>query len=77
MSLDAHFKELSDDIFFMTYNPYFVDQNYKSKFDTKKEVTLYKGMEGVHGNVNSSRCQRVGSFVCKARQFIQKELLVG
>lgn len=47
MSLDAHFKELSNDIFFMTYTPYFVDQNYKSKFDTKNEVALYKGMEGV------------------------------
>lgn len=36
MSLDAHFKELSNDIFFMTYTPYFVDQNYKSKFDTEE-----------------------------------------
>ena len=31
----------------MTYNPYFVDQNYKSMFDTKNEVGLYKGMDGV------------------------------
>ena len=47
ISLDAHFKELSDDIFFMTYNPYFVDQNYKSKVDMKHEVALYKELEGV------------------------------
>jgi hypothetical protein len=32
----------------MTYNPYFVDPDYKSKFDTKNEVTLYKGMEGIN-----------------------------
>ena len=47
MPLDAHFKELSYDIVLVTYNQYFVDQNYKSKFDTKNEVALYKGMEGV------------------------------
>ena len=47
MSWNAHFKELSDDMFFMTYNPYFVDQNYESKFDNKNKVALYKGMKGV------------------------------
>lgn len=41
MSMDAHFKELSDNIFFMTYNPYFVNQNYKSKFDTKNEHIMH------------------------------------
>ena len=52
MALDAHLKELSDDIFCMTYNPSLVDQKYKLNFDTKNEVALYKGMEGVT-NINA------------------------
>lgn len=38
MPLDVRFKQLMDDIVLMTYNPHFVDENYKSKFDTKNEV---------------------------------------
>ena len=40
MPLDAHLKENFVNINFVTYNPYFLDQNYKSKFDTKNEVAL-------------------------------------
>ena len=47
MPLDALLKKLFDDIFLMAYNSYFVDQNYKSKFDTKNEEALYTKMEEV------------------------------
>lgn len=31
----------------MTYNSYFLDQNYESKFDTKNKVALFSKTKGV------------------------------
>lgn len=46
----THFKELSDNAFFMTYNPRHVDQNCKSKFHMKNEVALYTKTKRVFTN---------------------------